>query len=424
MKPRLDKNIQTILVLGGINSLFWVVFRGVIMHADSASFIEAADVVIKGDIDSMRTPGYPFFLGCLKALFGTQLYLYAVILVQHLVFLLSAACLYRLAERIISQSSSIPFYLTLIYILHPFIASWNNYIVPESFSISGTAFLVYLTVNLRDSAKWKTGLLSGLVLTWLLLLKPAMIFLLPLLALLWICTSFAKAYRKNALIGMVAVAVGACCILCYMDSFKKQYGIFSTSYVGTLNQYHIARKYGILNPVYVTDSGIRTDLQKSIETAGDRPDDYRFLFHEAEHMISVHSLPSVHAAIAHCNRQQPGKAIRAIVGRLYEAANDPLLVSHVYKSRYGQLFCFHVSSLFFFLVIYTALLCIWIVRTRKIPWITVLLFMVGISQIVVSVIGAQSAWGRLVLPALPVYFLMIGQVLHMIGKITPSLKFQ
>lgn len=409
MKPRLNKDPKTLLLLGGISSLLWIVLRGVIIHADSPSYIEAAGVVMQGGIDLLRTPAYPFFLGILHAVFGAGIYLYAAIILQHAVFLGSACCLFRMTERLTSSRNT-AFYLTLFYVLYPFVTSLNNYILTESFSISGVMFLLYLAFRLHERFRWPDALLFPLLASWLLLLKPALIFIIPVFLVFWAGLLFGGVSRKSILAGLAGTLVAAGCLLGYMAVFKHEYGVFSASSVNTLNQYHIARMYGLLDPSRIEDPGVREDLEKSIEEHGQRPDDFILLFQEAYHMIQDHTLPVVSREVAACTRQQPVQVLLATGSRLYAAADDPLLVSYVHKSRLGHLFSFHISTLFLFLVIYTLLLVRWMIRNRSIPWLTALLYMLAVSQIVVAVYGAQSDWGRLLLPVLPAYLLMVGQL--------------
>lgn len=413
MKPRLDKNIQTILVLGGINSLFWVVFRGVILHPDSPSYIDAAQTALSGNIDLMRTPGYPAFLGILEWIFGEKRYLCATIVCQHIVFLLSSLCLFKLAQGL-TTSKRIPFILALFYVVFPYISSLNNYILTEGLSVSGTTILIYLAFQLKERGNWMIGLGFCLLLAFLLLLKPALIFMIPVFLVVWGYTAFLPGKRKNAFIGIAGVILAAGCLLGYMHSFEKKYGLFTASAVSTLNRYHIVRQYGILRLELIENERVRSTLEKSIEANGNRPDDYVLLFQEGYHMILDHSLSEIDHAISFCTKKQPISTLKALISRLYYAADDPMLVTYefreFYKKRFGHLFSFHLSTLFLFLFLYTVLLARWLFTRKCVPWGSSLLYMIGISQIVVAVVGAQSDWGRLILPGLAAYLLMVGQL--------------
>lgn len=424
MRLRLNKDINTILLLGGISSLLWIVLRGAIIHEDTPSYIEAAGTVFDGTVDLFRTPGYPAFLAFMKWIFGERAYLLASITIQHLVFLGSAACLFDLIKKVV-RSNGISFWMTLFYVLYPFITSLNSYILTESFSVSGTVFLLALTTKMKDKGRWIDALSFTLLLAFLLLLKPAVVYMIPVFLVIWGYTLFLKGKWRCALMGMAGVFIAAGCLLSHMSAFKKEYGIFSPSAVSTLNNYHIARQYGLLKPELIDHPGIRTDLENSIKANGERPDNFILLFQEARHMILDHTLPAVSDAVSACNKAQPAKFLTAVASRLYYAADDPLLVSYVYKSRMGHLLCFHISSLFLFLIIYTVLLIIWVIRHKQIPWFTALLYMLAVSQIVVAVVGAQSDWGRLLLPVLAVYLLMVGQICTVFSvKGVDSLPFE
>ena len=253
------------------------------------------------------------------------------------------------------------------------------------------------------------AILFTLQLIFLLMLKPALIFLAPVFLVIWTYTLFLKGKRKNAIWGIAGTIIGSSCLLSYSLAYEKEYGIFSPSVVSTLNNYHIGRRNGLLKPGLIKDPGMRSDLEKSIEANGDCPEDLFLIFREAREMINAHSLPTVHAEVKACRRHSPVRTIKALFSRLYLSTEDPAFGSCLFKSKWAHLFSFHVSTLYLFLLLYSFLLARWIVSRRSIPWFTSLLYMIGISQIVISVVGAQSDWGRLLLPALPAYLLMIGQ---------------
>lgn len=383
----------------------------------------AAETVFNGIPDWFRTPVYPTLLASLKWIFGEGLYLWAAIIIQHLVFLCSVVCLYRICQIAI-PNDSISFWITFFYAVYPYISSLNSYIVTESFSISGSIFLIYLAQRLKEEGKWRDALLFALQLVVLLLLKPAVVYLVPLFIVLWGYTFFIKGKKRNALLGVAGVIIAGLCLVFYMQAFKKQYGVFSTSVVSTLNNYHIARTYGLLKPELIEDPAVRADLEKSIEINGECPKDIYLLYNEAVQMVQDHSMQTIGHEVSSCMRYSPLNSLKALISRLYSSADDPLLVKGIDASQWGHLFCFHISTLYLFLVIYTILLILWFVRLRSIPWLTALIYMVGVSQIVVSVIAAQWDWGRLLLPALPAYLLMIGQVCQLITiKNLDSLQF-
>jgi len=383
----------------------------------------AAETVFRGTPDWFRTPVYPAFLASLKWIFGEGLYLWAAIIIQHLVFLCSVVCLYRICQKVI-PNDSISFWITFFYAVYPYISSLNSYIVTESFSISGTVFLLFLALRLKEYGMWKDALLSMFQLAFLLLLKPALVYLVPLLIVLWGYTFFIKGKRRNALLGIAGVIIAGLCLVSYMQAFKKHYGVFSTSVVSTLNNYHIARTYGLLKPELIEDPSVRADLEKSIEINGECPKDIYLLYNEAVQMVQDHSMQTIGHVVSTCMRYSPMNSLKALISRLYSSADDPLLVKGIDASQWGHLLCFHISTLYLFLLIYTILLVLWFVRHRSIPWFTALIYMVGISQIIVSVIAAQWDWGRLLLPALPAYLLMIGQICQLITiKSLHSLEF-
>ena len=371
MKLKLNKDMKTVALLGAISSFIWIVCRGAIIHPDSWSYMAAIDTVFSGTPDWFRTPVYPAFLASMKWLFGDG-YLWAVIVVQHIVFLCSAVCLFRLCQKTF-HSDKITFWISLFYAVFPFISSLNSYIVTESFSISGMVFLLFLSLRLREEGKWWDAILLTLLLVFLLLLKPALVYLVPLLFVLWTYTFFIKGNRVRALMGIAGVIVAGACLFSYMQSFKRHYGVLSSSVVSTLNNYHIARRYGLLKPELIDDPAVRADLENNIIVNGDRPENVYLLYEEAVQMTKEHSIPAINHAVSTCMRHSPKESIKALIYRLFSSADDPLLVKYIDQSQWGHLFCFHVSTLYLFLLVYTILLLFWFFVHRTIPWFTALI---------------------------------------------------
>ena len=54
---------------------------------------------------------------------------------------------------------------------------------------------------------------------------------------------------------------------------------------------------------------------------------------------------------------------------------------------------------------------VYIVKNRSLPWLPLLLLMLGASNIIVVIIGAQAEWQRLVYPSKAIYLIMIVQLL-------------
>ncbi len=412
----------TVLISGGLCSIFWILYKGPIIHYDTPSFFLAVDTVMHGGVDLLRTWSYPAFLGLMKLLFGYRLYLWVIILVQHLVFLASSLLLLKMLDETVS-SRTIPLYVTLFYVLFPYITFINNHIIAESFSISGIVFLLFLIRRLKTHARWSDGAWTGLLTTWLLLLKPILVFLIPILYVLWGFLAFKAPHRKGAVIGLLAVTFASVCLLLYMDAYKKKFGIFAPSSVETVNQYFIARQYGILDPDLIGHEGIRQDLLRGYEEHGLVVENLDTIFKEAFHVTENYPLPDIQQAVEDCTRQHPGAVRKTMAIRLYKSAETPLLVPLITSST-GHLFCFHISNLYLFLVIYSFILLWWIVRKKTIPWFTALLYMMGISIIVVSIAGAQSDWGRLLLPCLPVYLIMVAQVCSFCPPVPERIDFQ
>ena len=421
---KLSKDLKTIYIFAVICSVILVFGWGVLTSPDSVTYINAWDNYSVGKLDMLRTPIYPIFLGAVKVIFGERMFCMVAICIQHLLFLISIRYFYKLAH-LLSNSANITFWLTLFYAIIPPITTWNNYILTESFAISGTVFLVYVAIKIFEGFKLFYTVYFTVLLSILVLLRPALIYLLPVFAVIWIYFFFKKA-NAIGLGGTCGVLIATICLLTHMKAFEKEYGIFASSSVNTVNQTHISRQYGLLNPDVIDNPKLKADIIASYEKYGREMEDYELAGREAGRLFRDYDLKTKNDAIYASYKSYPTQWVKKCFGRLYRSAKKSLFLTMA--GGFATIFDaigFNLNTLYLFLIIYIIILSYWTLYKRRLSVISFLLYMLGVSNIIVSIIGAQGEWERLILPSMPLYLLMFGQLCTMFKVKSPlSIDFK
>ena len=394
---KVSKDLKTIYLLAIASSLILILGWGVLKTPDSPTYVEAWDHISNGEIDILRTPIYPIFLGLMKLAFGTY-FLTAAICVQHIVFLISIRFFYIITQELCS-SFNISFWITLFYSIFPCITTWNNYILTESFAFSGTIFLIYLIIKMtHQEHKIYCTIIIAILLSMLMLLRPALVYMLPVFFIGW-SYFFVKKQKMIATLGIIGTLFATVSLFSYMKVFENKYGILSSSCVGTFNQMVIAYQYNLINPDVIENGQLKEDIEnKSREVS-------------IMTLIKSYGLKDVHNVIMDSYKSHPNKVIKSCFGRLYRSKSKSLFLTLAPGfATVFDMIGFNLNTLYLFIIIYTIILLRWIYMKRSLPWTTSFIYMLGVSNIIVAIIGAQEEWERLVLPSLPLYLLMFGQL--------------
>lgn len=405
-----NNNLLLIFIIATFCSLVLIFGWGVIELYDSASYIKAWDSFSDGHLDALRTPVYPFLLHLFFIIFGSASYLKAIIVFQHIIFLLSVLFFNRLL-RFHTKSERTIFWLSLLYALLPCFNSWNNCILTESLALSGSIFLLYLTSKIFEKPSLLQAFLYTLQLLFLLFLRPIFLYMLPVLLIASMILFFIRKKRRSGLLIISGTLASCVCICIYMKEFHNEYGLYTTSSSGIINQYYIARQYNILDPSIASDASLKEDINRYFLTNGKFLKDETIIWDEATNIVSKHKFRSIQQCISESFRNQPLLSLTSIRLRLIKAGQAPLFFSAIWdiSSVFYIVGC-NLSSLFLFLLLYSVFLISWIIKKKSLPWNTFLCYLLGVSSIIISIIGAQNEWNRLILPSMPIWGIMVAQV--------------
>ena len=118
-----------------------------LMTSDSYSYAINYDKnFLKGEVDSARTPVYPYFIKVIKKIGGEENLLKTIALVQKILFVITVILFYYCIQ-LITNNKIIKSIFTLIFAICPNIILWNVTILTESLALFEIVFLAFLTLK-------------------------------------------------------------------------------------------------------------------------------------------------------------------------------------------------------------------------------------------------------------------------------------
>lgn len=403
-----NKDLIIICACAILTSIILILGWGVRETSDSESYICAWDNFVRGEIDVLRTPVYPCFLGLMKTLFGEHYYRIAVICMQHIVFIISIYCFHKVA-LIFIPSKRIAFVVSLCYATFSLLITWNNYILTESFSVSGTVMLTYVIFKMRQSNSLLYALWHFLLLAILVFLRPSFIYMIFVLGCIWFSLSFVKKERITSLCGMTGVVMTVLLLLLYAKAYERAHGIYACSCVNTINQIFVARQYELWNPDVIDNQKLKEHI---VEYDTDITSEDN-IWNETLMLKDKFDLKTLNDAIYGSYKSNPIKWFESCWTRFIKSMDYYLFTIDTGTNPLLRRLRFVEPTLCFlyvFILIYTTILCVYVVKVKKVPWMSLLFNVLIIGNVVVAIVGAQNGWSRLVRASIPLFLLMVGQL--------------
>lgn len=400
-------------------TLYILVFDSVGTSGDTPSYINAWKSISSGHIDLIRTPVYPCLIGLCKAIAGGNGMLLMVFVIQNIVACIASWYFYKLALRVL-HSDTVAFISALILICLPLFTLFRSYILTESLSISGLVFLVYCAIRLYDGGSKANIIGVAFWLFFLIFMRPSFLYLLPVLLVAFVLMAIKKrGLRLNAVLGIVVVALVSASTLAYMSAFKRSYGVFTCTRVGIINDLCMMNFDGSLDPDKSPSPQLAKNITYIYDTYGRGPSYDKMTSKALEQdfdslVLYSWDLPTLSATVhgsKTLKNQLQGVLIRChyLMGAEVRDGKPALVVFFNYAIICG----------FLTVLVYALFIVVYIFRYRELPWISFLLLMLGVSNIIVTVVGAQAEWPRLVYPSKFIYLLMNIQILLIvIGKLS------
>lgn len=177
-----------------------ILFRIVYFHtlrpysetADSPTYKDLGNI-----LTGLRTPIYPLLLAGLNALFGEPLMNMVLVRLQSLVAPVRAGGLLLQRWCWLTHRRYLAVIFTLLFGLQPGVVGYETSVMTESLSISGVVFLVFLLVRYLDDRRKCDAAGLGVLALFLVLLRPAFLYLVGVLAVFWVLQWFLEAPEKR-----------------------------------------------------------------------------------------------------------------------------------------------------------------------------------------------------------------------------------
>ena len=379
---------------------------------DSQHYMTAGETYLSGRLHNFRTPLYPLVYHFAKTMAGSAAG-HIVVILQILLFMFSILAFYRSCSFLV-QSRRIVFTASLLYAIHPGIILWNQFIITESFAISGAVILFYFIVEFYKKQRlWPAVAIPATILA-LIALRPSSIYFTPALAL-FALFMLAKR-RKFAWTLFSGLFISAIAVAGYCFKYYQEYGIFGPSNVNILNQYYFLRKNNLLMPDDATNGNMSilvADILSAEES--ERSMDQ---FQEFTYLVNTFGHKETNNMIKSAIGRERKSYYRFILQQIIEVRNFPAFshfvnmatvspLTKIYIKGSFFLLAFHFHIVYIFLIAYAFVIIFYSQKQKNnslIHW--VILLTVG-SNLILVLTGAISEWHRLFAPSMPLFFMMI-----------------
>jgi hypothetical protein len=191
-----------------------------------------------------RVPLYPIIIAAIRLIGGNELYLYYVVLLQIIFSAISVIYFYKLV-CMIAVNKKISSAITIFYACSPAVLGFDQCILTESLSISGTVFFIYFITSyiINNDTKYMTRtILTAFILTWL---RPTFLMFFVLIAIFLVIQAFTlKKDQKLIIKPCVTLIICSIFILVYVIRFDSIYGYYSISRLKVRQDLYVSMNKG------------------------------------------------------------------------------------------------------------------------------------------------------------------------------------
>lgn len=221
---------------------------------DGYSYFRAWDTITSLHTDQLRPPVYPIFVGILSDLFGKNATLIIIPIIQWTVYALSMQLVWSLC-RSLDVRRGLAIAAVFFFLMFPGMWMHNNVTIPEPLCGSGLLLLAWLTERYIRRGSRKELLWSCALVICLIFTKVMYIFLIQVMAVVWIYVC----RRRGALKALTAAAVIVPVVLPLLYSLCNRHTYLhqGLTLASTWNEYYCLRMEGLIRPDDIRDPGLR-----------------------------------------------------------------------------------------------------------------------------------------------------------------------
>lgn len=393
-------------------------------YGDTPSYFNAWPALKGFRPDVARTPVYPLVITVFRVVFGLDAGGMMTAIFQWLVFFV-AVNYFRKSLLLLGVGTRGTFLTTAVFALCPGVFHYNICYLTESLAISGMVFFIYFIIRLGKAPVARDMYIAAVILAFLVFLRPAFIYLLPLTAIfvgmLWL--RFRKEAVRTLRAGFLSLAVVAGLYVGYGVAVYHCYGLHTISYISVYNNLYLIRGAKLMTPASATTPEIKEIIETNVI------DNNLFLFLDLNSELSP---------FFELDLTEQERYANSVIGENKIAILKFLLFSRFDRfSKYPVLVCYipgvdylsgeyrmsvayiPIQAFLWFAVIYAVWLCVYYRKSGELPVVSVMLLAVAVGLAAVVFVGAMDDWARLIAPAIPSIALMGAQLLsqfRFVGK--------
>lgn len=388
---------------------------GPLWEGDTESYIRAATDLAHGELNLLRTPGYPALILLFNTLFGSA-GLTVLSILQQLLFLLSVMILrHILGITGIGRRTSI--LLTAFYLFLPDFKMWFVTAMILTESLSFFLFMVLSWLSVRSiinprSLTFGTSLWMDFLIFLLIAIRPGNIYLIALYAMIWLCVCFSRRWKTLAgIAGLAGLLLVSGAVWSYRLMIKQRFDYEGITIVSFNNNYHFVRQFGLLKPEYVDNPELRRILDEcGAYSDADKGKDLIFYWGDVSRVIEIDPCyVEINRVVQKAMFADPAATAGALFYRMFPTETTIDRSTDPWWRKIISALSPNISfTVVFMLVCFAVIIALWI-RSRRFSWLTWYLWGMTVACQLTAVIGAMSDWGRLTFGVFPLILLMLAE---------------
>ncbi len=373
---------------------------------DTKSYLNHNSNILLGQIDVLRTPGYPYLIDFIR-LFGTEHLLYNIKLAQCIISFLTIIIFYRILTFIL-KNRRVVFFTTIVFSITPSISNLDVCVLTESLSLNAVVIFLYLIISyLKEPKYYKTAIIA-LYVFFLIMLRPSFIYLIILMLIFWILRALLyKSEWKLNLLGITTSIVSIFLIGGYSQLNYINNDFNGITAVSVRNQIQNIITYNIY------ENGNDPEITEAIKNGSD----------------FTYSYTRMSEFVQNCILNNPSIYIRKTLMKIIDLsqATTVIMLAKFKNGLLGipnlisNLFSISFLNLYFIILLDFVYIIVRWIKTKQISWLKLVLWLFIAGQFATIIFGSFTEYQRLFVPVLPCIIIILFSYIDMVfSSIDPS----
>lgn len=427
----------TVILLGVLCFRLWYYsnMRSYSLWYDSSTYTDFTENLLKGEVNIFRTPIYPWFIKLMRLLCSADLETATayncIVIGQGVVSFFGVILMYLIGKKLFKNRYVI-YAVTLIYGISPAVISWDLNILTESLSIFATVLSIYFIMCVIERPTYLRAALLGLYVIVMIMLRPTFVYMFAIIGVFFLAKLIlSKQCRKQALCGLMALALSGALLLGYCGLNKRQNDCSSVSSVGTtINQMYMVIDLGIYK-----NSGypeITAYIQNGLDYAGD----INYITDIIEPMNKQFDNSELSAYVKDCIRKNKGVFMRYTENKFIQTLSTNIAIQYAGIPEENDTFRYVDNAIMYLLFPFSYMGCFTIVlaavllalyeliKNRVVLWQPIGLAALIFTHLFVSVYGSMAEYERLSTMIIPAVYLLVFWFIDLLFAVVSKSKLK